>query len=273
MFIWRGAPLNVEAGARPRGGPARGFVAAHSLPCKHKNRRKGRPAARGSTPMPPRRKEVTKSAKGKQATKPVPQSLPNGKRAALEEELDSGESSGDEDVLDEEPEPEEPSETADERRVRLAKELLAGMDAAVESSTRESRIRDGDDAVADQLEEEALRASGKWHSELAASLSGCAIEPEGVRVLRGPQLSATCVALAPDESASYCGAKGGSLWRWDLATGARSQLKTPTGNGGSNRDVLAVACSPDGRLLASGGRSAAVVIWDCRTLSKVMELP
>ena len=189
--------------------------------------------------MPPRRKEVTKSAKGKQATKPVPQSLPNGKRAALEEELDSGESSGDEDVLDEEPEPEEPSETADERRVRLAKELLAGMDAAVESSTRESRIRDGD----------------------------------GVRVLRGPQLSATCVALAPDESASYCGAKGGSLWRWDLATGARSQLKTPTGNGGSNRDVLAVACSPDGRLLASGGRSAAVVIWDCRTLAKVMELP
>ena len=169
--------------------------------------------------------------------------------------------------------PEEPSETADERRVRLAKELLAGMDAAVESSTRESRIRDGDDTVADQLEEEALRASGKWHSELAASLSGCAIEPEGVRVLRGPQLSATCVALAPDESASYCGAKGGSLWCWDLATGTRSQLKTPTGNGGSNRDVLAVACSPDGRLLASGGRSAAVVIWDCRTLAKVVELP
>ena len=94
-----------------------------------------------------------------------------------------------------------------------------------------------------------------------------------MRVLRGPKLSATCVALAPDESASYCGAKGGSLWRWDLATGARSQLKTPTGNGGSNRDVLAVACSPDGRLLASGGRSAAVVIWDCRTLAKVMELP
>jgi ribosomal RNA-processing protein 9 len=94
-----------------------------------------------------------------------------------------------------------------------------------------------------------------------------------VRVLRGPQLSATCVALAPDESASYCGAKGGSLWRWDLATGVRTQLKTPTSNGGSNRDVLAVACSPDGRLLASAGRSAAVVIWDCRTLAKVMELP
>ena len=120
---------------------------------------------------------------------------------------------------------------------------------------------------------QALRASGKWHSELAASLAGCAIEPDGVRVLRGPQLSATCVALAPDESASYCGAKGGSLWRWDLATGVRSQLKTPTSNGGSNRDVLAVACSPDGRLLASAGRSAAVVIWDCRTLAKVMELP
>ena len=121
--------------------------------------------------MPPRRKEPTKSPKGKQATKPVPQPLPNGKRAALEEELDSGASSGDEDAPEDE-EPEEPSETADERRVRLAKDLLAGMDAAVESSTRESRIRDGDDAVADQLEEEALpqveikvaQASASWLS-------------------------------------------------------------------------------------------------------------
>lgn len=215
---------------------------------------------------------MSRKQTAKQPSKPVPQSLANGKRAALEEDLDSGASSGDEDVDDEEEAEEELVETPDERRVRLAKDLLAGMDAAVQSSSRD-RVRDGDDAVADQLEEEALRASGKWHSQLAGSLDGCVVEPEGVRFLRGPQLSATCVALAPDESASYCGAKGGSLWRWDLATGVRSQLKDQSGGSGSKRDVLAVACSPDGRLLASGGRSQAVVIWDCRTLSKVMELP
>ena len=152
--------------------------------------------------MPPRRKEPTKSPKGKQATKPVPQSLPNGKRAALEEELDSGASSGDEDALGEEEEPEEPSETADERRVRLAKDLLAGMDAAVESSTRESRIRDGDDAVADQLEEEArcrkwksrwLRLRPAGSPEATISASSCLRLP-GAPASLGQ--SAACAALA-----------------------------------------------------------------------------
>ena len=43
-------------------------------------------------------------------------------------------------------------------------------------------------------------------------------------MLRGPRLSATCVAITPDESSVYCGSKDGSIVRWDLNTGARLKL-------------------------------------------------
>ena len=43
-------------------------------------------------------KPVSRKQSAKQPTKAVSRPLPNGKRAALEEELDSGASSGDEDL-------------------------------------------------------------------------------------------------------------------------------------------------------------------------------
>lgn len=195
----------------------------------------------------------------------------NGKRAALAEELDSGGSSDEDETpttsVDADP---EASETADERRVRLAKELLAGMDAAVQASRGDY---DGDeDAVAEQLEEDALRASGQWRAQVADGLRGVTIAPDAVRMMRGPRLSATCVALTADESTSYCGSKDGGITRWDLASGARTKLDTSGAGGGGKRDVLAVACSPDGRLLASAGRRQSVVLWDTRTMAVVKEL-
>ena len=205
--------------------------------------------------------------------------------ASLEEDLDSGES----DDEDREAEAtfgdsagigsddDEVAETADERRVRMAKEMISSMDDAAQRARRARNIDDGDDdgdAVAAELEEDALRAAGRWRAKIASSLRGHDVAADAVRTLRGPKLSPTCVALASDESAAYCGSKGGAITRWDLGSGARLKLshaKKADGSGHTS-DVLAIALSRDGRLLATGGRDKAVLLWDTRTHTVVKQL-
>ena len=203
-------------------------------------------------------------------------------RAALDEELDSGDS-GDEEaaqhaaLLADEAENDAVEEPAEERRVRLAKEMIAAMDAAA------ARRRDGGadasgvvrgahaDAVAEELEEDALRRAGQWRCLVASKLRATEVDYAQTRVFRGPRLSATCVAIAPDESFVACGCKDGAILTWDTATGARTKLTSGRGTlhdaihadgrgvqSGHHSDVLSVAISADSRLIVSGGRDSAV---------------
>ena len=247
-----------------------------------------------------------------------------------DEQLDSGEDSGDEEaahharlLADEAAKDEEAAEPAAERRVRLAKEMIAAMDAAASKRSGEAAGSSGvargahqADAVAEALEEDAMRRAGKWRHKLAASLRGASIAPGDVRRLRGPRLSPTCVAIAPDESFVVCGCKDGSLVKWMLPDGEPVKLhggraaayhpadaddadagdgagEATDGNGGMHlgpkqqfrrrkptrpvseafasaptghlADVLSVAVSADSKLIASGGRDGAMLLWDAQT--------
>jgi ribosomal RNA-processing protein 9 len=145
-------------------------------------------------------------------------------RQALDDEIASGSSDEEADpaIDEEEGESEEETETAEERRVRMAKEMLAAMDAA-------ARERGGDeaaisDAVAGNLEQAALQRAGKWHEKLAGGLAGSSVPTGGVRLLRGPRMCPTSVAVSPDEATVYCGCKGGAIFSWDVSSGARSLI-------------------------------------------------
>lgn len=200
-------------------------------------------------------------------------------RPELDDELDSGDS-GDEEaaqhaaLLAGEPDEEEVEESAEERRVRLAKEMIAAMDAA------ETRRRDAGagnsgvargaerDAVREELEEDALRRAGQYRSFVAAKLRGIELDPSATRVLRGPRLSPTCVAIAPDESFVACGCKDTGIVRWDIPTGRRIKLSggrasMASGSGAAQQtghlsSVLSLAVSADSRLMVSGGDDCAV---------------
>ena len=125
------------------------------------------------------------------------------------------------------------AEPAEERRVRLAKEMLAAMDEAQSrridgmSAGRDGVARGAHeaDAVAEALEEDALRRAGQWRNLVASKLRGLdQLSLDGLRKLRGPRLSPTCVAVAPDESFAVCGCKDGSIVRWELPSGRSVKL-------------------------------------------------
>lgn len=243
-------------------------------------------------------------------TQPSGNGVKRSRQAALDEELDSGDS-GDEEAAQhaamlagEAEDDEELKESAEERRVRLAKEMIAAMDAAAarrrEGAADVSGVARGAhaDEIAQELEEDAMRRAGQYRFLAAEQLRGVQLDPSASRVFRGPRLSATSVAVAPDESFVVCGCKDGALVRWDLQSGARTKLLggratalhgaraggggehgdgAGTSNGNSQQtghlsDVLSVVVSADSRLIASGGRDGAILLWDCRTSRVVHQM-
>ena len=157
------------------------------------------------------------------------------------EEVDSGDSGDDEaaahaSLLAQEAADEEAAneaEPAEERRVRLAKEMLAAMDQAAARRDEDgafagasgvARGAHAADLVADALEEDALRRAGQWRWLAASGLRGVRFDADAIRRLRGPRLSPTSVAISPDESYVVCGCKDGALVRWELPSGSLTKL-------------------------------------------------
>lgn len=234
---------------------------------------------------------------GREAQRAKP---PKRSRSALDEELDSGDS-GDEEAAQhaallaaEADEDASERETAEERRVRLAKEMLEAMDAAAarrrEGGADATGVARGAhaDEIAQELEDDAMLRTGQLRCLAASQLRGATVDASAVRVLRGPRLSATCVSVAPDETFVVCGSKDGAINKFDLQTGecikfkggrvAALHAEDTLGGGpsatcaasgsmqaGHLSDVLSVVVSADSQTIASGGRDGAILLWDCRT--------
>ena len=170
--------------------------------------------------MPPSRRSKAKAPNSRRAP-PGANKRARSQRSALDDELDSGDSDDDEAaqhaaMLAGEPDDDEIEESVEERRVRLAKEMISAMDAAEtrrrEAGAGSSGVARGAerDAVAEELEEDALRRAGQYRCYIASKLEGAQFDQSATRVLRGPRLSPTCVAVAPDESFVACGCKAGA---------------------------------------------------------------
>jgi ribosomal RNA-processing protein 9 len=182
----------------------------------------------------------------------------------------------------------ERAETADEKRLRLAKEILA-----------QARALGGadDGAAADRLRDDAADAAGRLRRQIAARLrvpplpplSAGTRLPPGARLLGGHRLAVTAVALTPDDAVVYSVSKCGAVVRHDVETGARTRLGAPAPGGaarpagpewvapaarqGACGALLAVAVSSDGRHLAVGGGDALVHLYDARSGAHVRAFP
>lgn len=194
---------------------------------------------------------------------------------------------------EEEEEEELDLETADEKRLRIAKAYLdrtrqaAAADAedGEDGETAEQRMGARDSMVADLLQQEQLEASGRSQRKLASRVVQPAVTPQGAPVGRRHRQSVTAICVTDDDNLGFSASKDGLIVQWNIETGQSDKYQLPgdsvapsTANGGlvkgstivntgrkGSRHILALAVSSDGRYLASGGLDRAIHLWDTRT--------
>ena len=117
-------------------------------------------------------------------------------------------------------ESDEEVESAAEKRVRMAKQLVARFEAE-ESELAADRDFDGD-AVAHRLKQDLQAQRGVLRRTLALKLLGQAVEAESTITTLGHRLPLTCVVLASDGETLATGSKDGSIIKWNRHAGTPS---------------------------------------------------
>jgi ribosomal RNA-processing protein 9 len=199
--------------------------------------------------------------------------------------LDSDSDRHDEDLEEEE---EEDVETAEEKRLRLAKQYLDRIQQFHE---------DDEQGMEDALKQDALESMGHFRRLVADKI----VVPEAPIVseynwkegsgtmYRGHKLPVTAIALTSNDATVYSVSKDGSIMELDVESGARQKFSaentsvshghggapwmTPTARQGSKTSLLAAAVSSDGMYLAVGGGDKKVHIWDTRSRTLLKSFP
>lgn len=95
--------------------------------------------------------------------------------------------------------------------------------------------------------------------------------PADIRVLRGHQLSITCVVITPDDAAIFSAAKDCTIIKWSVESGRKLHVIPRAKKGtegqppGHDSHILCMAISSDGKYLASGDRSKLILIWEAQS--------
>ncbi|KAJ8259793.1 hypothetical protein GJAV_G00173520 [Gymnothorax javanicus] len=161
---------------------------------------------------------------------------------------------------------EEIEETAQEKKLRLAKLYLDQLREEEEKKAEESFETD---LIAGRLQEEVLEQKGKLQRLVAKDF--CPPEAADLRLLRGHKLPVTCLVISPDDKHIFSAGKDCAIIKWDIETGKR--LHTVAGGRKGTEDrhvghtahVLCMAISSDGKYLATGDMNKLVMIWDAST--------
>jgi len=170
-------------------------------------------------------------------------------------------------------ESEEDLETAEEKKLRLARLYLEEIEKELDergASTKEE-VEDG---VQKRLTEEVQADRGKLRREISATLD---FEQAKHSTLQDKhhKLPITCLCLSKDSKVLYTASKDKGLLKWEMPSG-KKLFKIKGGKKGEESSVeghchtiTCLAVSSDNSLLASGDTNKLIYIWDSHTMKRI----
>ncbi|XP_059153379.1 U3 small nucleolar RNA-interacting protein 2-like isoform X2 [Physella acuta] len=168
---------------------------------------------------------------------------------------------------------EEEEETAQQKRLRLAKEYLSKLEEEeADKKADEENLRD---AVSSRLQNDISEQAGKLTKQIA-DLCSCPQEQD-LRIFRGHSLSVTAIVITPDDKFVFTASKDCNICKWNLSTGLKEKTIRGGKKGtedvhiGHTEHILCLAISSDGKFLAAGGLCSMIKLWnpvDCSFIHK-----
>ncbi|XP_047126255.1 U3 small nucleolar RNA-interacting protein 2 isoform X1 [Hydra vulgaris] len=157
------------------------------------------------------------------------------------------------------------TETAQEKRLRIAKEYIQKLEIEEQEKQLDQEI--DKDAIAHRLQQDVLEDVGHLQKFLADKLKP---DIENIKKLCGHKLSITSVVISNDNKYLFSASKDGTIIKWNVVTykkvakisGSSKQSDKKCHSG----QVLCLALTTDFTFLASGGHDMVIHIWNPETL-------
>jgi len=166
-------------------------------------------------------------------------------------------------------ESEEDHETAEEKKLRLARIYLQEIEKELDERKEEE-----EDGVEKRLRDDVDADKGKLRTEISHSLD---LDNVRSQMLKDKlhNLAITCVCLSADSTSLYSASKDKGLVKWELPSGQKVH-RIKGGNKGDEGSTVGhchtincLAVSTDNRYLASGDSNKEIFIWNCDTMERL----
>ncbi|CAK1595856.1 unnamed protein product [Parnassius mnemosyne] len=158
-------------------------------------------------------------------------------------------------------------ETAEEKKLRLAKKYLEEIE---KEEAKRAELKELDDAIEKRLQKDYLEQKGKLRVDVADSYT--VPSESDCRLIRAKEhrLSLTCVCVSLDGQLAFTGCKSGCVIKWGIKEKRKLGCLTfKTHSIYFKGCVTSIAVSSDLKFLATSDESNSINIWDPHSMKHV----
>ncbi|XP_018565551.1 U3 small nucleolar RNA-interacting protein 2 [Anoplophora glabripennis] len=169
---------------------------------------------------------------------------------------------------------EDENETAQEKKLRLAKVYLEEIEKEEKARLESEEVDQS--LISKRLKEDYLKEAGKLRLTVADKFKN--VDTNNIKILkcREQTNSITCMCITSDDKYVFVGSKNGVVIKYSIhenkKVGSIPFVKDSSDVVGHSSQILSVAVSTDNKYLTTSDESSDIFIWDLSTLKFIKKL-